>query len=221
MISIELNEVFKNALSYAKEQRHEYLTLEHIFLSILSSKDGQVIFEMLDVDIDGLEKAIASHIHSKIPSIPSDNIEPFETPLLSKAINEMIHHINSSGKDSATIGDMLVAIYAQENTYASYLMKKEGISKVDILEVISHELPSALSSVETKKEQKNQKSYLAEFTIELCALAKEGKIDPVIGRDSEIQRVMQTLCRRKKNNPLLVGEPGVGKTAIAEGLALK
>jgi ATP-dependent Clp protease ATP-binding subunit ClpA len=107
MISIELNEVFKNALSYAKEQRHEYLTLEHIFLSILSSKDGQVIFEMLDVDIDGLEKAIASHIHSKIPSIPSDNIEPFETPLLSKAINEMIHHINSSGKDSATIGGTL------------------------------------------------------------------------------------------------------------------
>jgi ATP-dependent Clp protease ATP-binding subunit ClpA len=221
MISIELNEVFKNALSYAKEQRHEYLTLEHIFLSILSSKDGQAIFETLEVDVNGLEKSIASHIHSKIPSIPSDNIEPFETPLLSKAINEMIHHINSSGKDSATIGDMLVAIYTQENTYASYLLRKEGISKVDILEVISHEMPSALSGVESTEEKESQKSYLAEFTIELCALAKEGKIDPVIGRESEIQRVMQTLCRRKKNNPLLVGEPGVGKTAIAEGLALK
>jgi len=222
MISVELNDVFKNALSYAKEQRHEYLTLEHIFLSILSSKEGQSIFEILDVDIKGLEKDIASHIHKKIPSLPSDKIEPFETPLLSKAINEMMFHINNSGKEEASVGDMLVAIYTQENSYASYLMKKEGIAKVDILEVISHELPSALSDVtHQSEEKKSQKSYLAEFTLELTSLAKSGKIDPVIGREDEIDRVMQTLCRRKKNNPLLVGEPGVGKTAIAEGLALK
>jgi len=222
MISVELNDVFKNALSYAKEQRHEYLTLEHIFLSILSSKEGQSIFEILDVDIKGLEKDIASHIHKKIPSLPSDKIEPFETPLLSKAINEMMFHINNSGKEEASVGDMLVAIYTQENSYASYLMKKEGIAKVDILEVISHELPSALSDVtHQSEEKKSKKSYLAEFTLELTSLAKSGKIDPVIGREDEIDRVMQTLCRRKKNNPLLVGEPGVGKTAIAEGLALK
>ena len=222
MISVELNDVFKNALSYAKEQRHEYLTLEHIFLSILSSKEGQSIFEILDVDIKGLEKDIASHIHKKIPSLPSDKIEPFETPLLSKAINEMMFHINNSGKEEASVGDMLVAIYTQENSYASYLMKKEGIAKVDILEVISHELPSALLDVtHQSEEKKSKKSYLAEFTLELTSLAKSGKIDPVIGREDEIDRVMQTLCRRKKNNPLLVGEPGVGKTAIAEGLALK
>ena len=222
MISVELNDVFKNAVSYAKEQRHEYLTLEHIFLSILSSKEGLYIFEALGVDIKNLEQEIASHIHNKIPSLPSDKVEPFETPLLSKAINAMMVHIGSAGKDEANVGDMLVAIYDQENSYASYLMKKEGIAKVDILEVISHELPSAISDVtQQSEEKKSKKSYLKEFTIELVSLSRDGKIDPVIGREDEIDRVMQTLCRRKKNNPLLVGEPGVGKTAIAEGLALK
>jgi ATP-dependent Clp protease ATP-binding subunit ClpA len=113
---------------------------------------------------------------------------------------------------------MIAAIFMQEHSYAVYLMKKEGIARVDILEVISH---SSTEMQEETKEKRKEESYLDKFTIELVALAGTGKIDPVVGRKDEIERVMQTLCRRKKNNPLLVGEPGVGKTAIAEGLALK
>jgi len=113
---------------------------------------------------------------------------------------------------------MIAAIFMQEHSYAVYLMKKEGITRVDVLEVISHRYDKAHNATEEKKEEQ---TLLDQFTMELVSLAKTGKIDPVVGRIEEIERVMQTLCRRKKNNPLLVGEPGVGKTAIAEGLALK
>jgi ATP-dependent Clp protease ATP-binding subunit ClpA len=129
----------------------------------------------------------------------------------------MMTHIHSSGRTEASIGDMIAAIFMQEHSYAVYLMRKEGLSRVDILEVISH---NNLPKEGTQKEKKEE-TLLEQFTMELVALAKTGKIDPVVGRVDEIERVMQTLCRRKKNNPLLVGEPGVGKTAIAEGLALK
>jgi len=218
MISIALNDVFKNAVKYAKENRHEYLTVEHVFLSVLKSEEGVEILSMLDANLEVLEKGIVEHIHKTIPSL-KEAVEPFETVALSRAINDMMTHIHSAGRTEASIGDMLAAIFMQEHSYAVYLMKKEGISRVDILEVISHSRENT-NQAETEKPTKEE-TVLEQFTLELVALAKTGKIDPVVGRIDEIDRVMQTLCRRKKNNPLLVGEPGVGKTAIAEGLALK
>jgi len=218
MISVELNKVFQYALSYAREQRHEYLTLEHVFLSILSSKDGQEIFNLLGVEVDELEGKIASYIHKSIPKLDKD-VEPMETPLLGEAIDDMMLHIESSGREEASVGDMLVAIYNQDKAYSSFLLRAKGVDRVDILEVISHKLSSKISDIQNSSDEKKS-SYLAEFTIDLVHLAKDGKIDPVVGRVEEIERVMRTLCRRKKNNPLLVGEAGVGKTAIAEGLAL-
>ena len=217
MISIALNDVFKNAVRYAKESRHEYLTVEHVFLSVVRSEAGIEIFTTLDANLEILEEGIVEHMSKTIPSL-KEAVEPFETVALSRAINDMMTHIHSSGRTEASIGDMIAAIFMQEHSYAVYLMKKEGIARVDILEVISHR--SAGAQTETK-EKKKEETYLDQFTIELVALAQTGKIDPVVGRVDEIERVMQTLCRRKKNNPLLVGEPGVGKTAIAEGLALK
>ncbi|WP_373029483.1 ATP-dependent Clp protease ATP-binding subunit ClpA [Sulfurovum sp.] len=217
MISIALNDVFKDAVGYAKENRHEYLTVEHVFLSIVRSAAGQEIFSILDADLKRLESGIVEHITKTIPSL-KEAVEPFETVALSRAINDMMTHIHSSGRTEASIGDMIAAIFMQEHSYAVYLMKKEGIARVDILEVISHRYDK---SDDTTKEEKEEQTLLDQFTIELVSLAKTGKIDPVVGRIEEIERVMQTLCRRKKNNPLLVGEPGVGKTAIAEGLALK
>jgi len=217
MISIALNDVFKNAVRYAKESRHEYLTVEHVFLSVVRSEAGIEIFTTLDANLEILEEGIVEHMSKTIPSL-KEAVEPFETVALSRAINDMMTHIHSSGRTEASIGDMIAAIFMQEHSYAVYLMKKEGIARVDILEVISHR--SAGAQTETK-EKKKEETYLEQFTIELVALAQTGKIDPVVGRVDEIERVMQTLCRRKKNNPLLVGEPGVGKTAIAEGLALK
>ena len=215
MISVALNDVFKRSVIYAKENRHEYLTLEHIFWSILQSDEGRYLFQTLDIDPDKLTEGIVNHVNTTMPSL-SEAVEPFETVALSRAINDMMTQIHSSGRKEATIGDMLAAIFLQKHSYAVYLMKKEGIGRVDILEVISHQ-----HNVAPAKEKEKKETALDQFTIELVALSKTGKIDPVIGRMSEIERVMQTLCRRKKNNPLLVGEPGVGKTAIAEGLALK
>jgi len=217
MISIALNDVFKNAVSYAKENRHEYLTVEHLFLCIVRSEAGREILTLLDADLAMLENGIVNHIEKTIPSL-QEAVEPFETVALSRAINDMMTHIHSSGRAEASIGDMIAAIFMQEHSYAVYLMKKEGLSRVDVLEVISHRYEKVDPGTTKPKEEE---SLLGQFTMELVALAKTGKIDPVIGRMDEIERVMQTLCRRKKNNPLLVGEPGVGKTAIAEGLALK
>jgi len=218
MISIALNDVFKNAVKYAKENRHEYLTVEHVFLSVVRSEEGIEILSTLDANLEMLEEGIVEHIHKTIPSL-KEAVEPFETVALSRAINDMMTHIHSAGRTEASIGDMLAAIFMQEHSYAVYLMKKEGISRVDILEVISHNRESTIHPGTQKPEK--EETVLEQFTMELVALAKTGKIDPVVGRVDEIDRVMQTLCRRKKNNPLLVGEPGVGKTAIAEGLALK
>ncbi len=217
MISVALNDVFKEAVGYAKENRHEYLTVEHLFLSIVRSVAGKEIFSILDADLATLEAGIQEHITKTIPSL-KEAVEPFETVALSRAINDMMTHIHSSGRTEATIGDMIAAIFMQEHSYAVYLMKKEGIARVDVLEVISHryDKPQVEGS-----DEKEEETLLDQFTMELVALAQTGKIDPVVGRVDEIERVMQTLCRRKKNNPLLVGEPGVGKTAIAEGLALR
>ncbi len=216
MISIMLNDVFKKSVGYAKENRHEYLTLEHVFWSILQSDDGRYLLQTLDVDPDKLTEGIVSHINTTMPSL-DEAAEPFETIALSRAINDMMTQIHSSGRKEAAIGDMLAAIFLQKHSYAVYLMKKEGIDRIDVLEVISHQQ----GGTTVKEEEEEKETVLDQFTIELVALSKTGKIDPVIGREQEIERVMQTLCRRKKNNPLLVGEPGVGKTAIAEGLALR
>jgi len=217
MISIALNDVFKEAVGYAKENRHEYLTVEHVFLAVVRSEAGVEVLSALHANLELLEEGIIEHMHKTIPSL-QEAVEPFETVALSRAINDMMMHIHSSGRTEASIGDMIASIFMQEHSYAVYLMKKEGISRVDVLEVISH----SDTKIEAMPSQKNKdESYLDQFTMELVSLAKTGKIDPVVGRIEEIERVMQTLCRRKKNNPLLVGEPGVGKTAIAEGLALK
>ncbi|WP_415407337.1 ATP-dependent Clp protease ATP-binding subunit ClpA [Sulfurovum sp. CS9] len=217
MISIALNDVFKKAVGYAKENRHEYLTVEHVFLSVVRSEEGVEILSVLNANLELLEEGIIEHINKTIPSL-KEAVEPFETVALSRAINDMMTHIHSSGRTEASIGDMIAAIFMQEHSYAVYLMKKEGIARVDVLEVISHH--DTATQVDAK-EKKKEETFLDKFTMELVALAQTGKIDPVVGRIDEIERVMQTLCRRKKNNPLLVGEPGVGKTAIAEGLALK
>jgi len=216
MISITLNDVFKRSVEFAKENRHEYLTLEHIFWSILQSDEGRYLLQTLDVDPDKMTEGIVKHINTTMPSL-SEAVEPFETVALSRAINDMMTQIHSSGRKEATIGDMLAAIFLQKHSYAVYLMRKEGIDRVDILEVISHQH----SDSPVKEKKKKQETALDQFTLELVELSRTGRIDPVIGRESEIERVMQTLCRRKKNNPLLVGEAGVGKTAIAEGLALR
>ncbi|PNV84213.1 MAG: ATP-dependent Clp protease ATP-binding subunit ClpA [Sulfurimonas sp.] len=213
MISYTLNEVFQKSITYAKELRHEYITIEHVFYQILNSAEGAKIIFACGGDVGRMKELLRDYINSSINALPQNiNEEPFESVALSRLIDRMIKHIQGSGQQSADIGDLLIAIYDEMNSFAYMLLNEYHISRLDILEVISH--------VDEKEALNEKESYLAKYSINLLQKAKEGKIDTVIGREDEIQRVTQILCRRKKNNPILVGEAGVGKTAIAEGLAL-
>ncbi len=215
MISAELNAVFQKALSFAKDQRHEYLTIEHVFFALMGSKEGISIIKECGGDPAQLRELIGHYIQEHMQPLPEGiKQEPFETVALSRLIDQMVRHIQSAQKQQADVGDLIAAIYEESHSYAAILLNEFDIKRVDVLEVISHrDIEAAPNS--------DEESFLSKYTIELVATAKAGKIDPVIGREDEVERVIQTLCRRKKNNPLLVGEPGVGKTAIAEGLALR
>lgn len=217
MISAELNSIFQKALTYAKDQRHEYLTIEHVFFALLGSKEGIAIIKECGGNVEAMREAVAVYLSETMQPLPEDvNQEPFETVALSRMIDKMIKHIQSAQKEQADVGDLMAAVFEEEHTFAIALLNEQEISRVDVLEVISHQdvEGGTVTSDDTE-------SYLEKYTVNLVEKAKEGKIDPVIGRKNEIERVVQTLCRRKKNNPLLIGEPGVGKTAIAEGLALR
>ncbi|HIP50612.1 MAG TPA: ATP-dependent Clp protease ATP-binding subunit ClpA [Campylobacterales bacterium] len=221
MISIELNNIFRDSVQYAKANKHEYLTLEHIFLTILKSARGEEILLAAGGDVSEMKEMVLSYVETSNPVMETieegKDHNPYETVALSNVMNDMVTHINSSGKAEAQIGDLIASIYTQEESYAYTVLAHEGITRLDILEVISHATADETTNAEEAEEGHPN---LAGFTTELVEIARSGKIDPIIGRAEEIDRVMQTLCRRKKNNPLLVGEPGVGKTAIAEGLAL-
>ncbi len=223
MISKELRNIFAQAVGYAKSSKHEYLTVEHIFLMLIHDQTIENLFIDLGVDTNKLFDELKKYIDDNTPKFPEDqniNEEPMETLSLASTIEYMVSHTQTSGKTNANVEDMFVAILKDENSYATYLLKKLGIQRVDILEEISHkdnddEDESSENGVD------NDNKVLDKNSTELVALAKKGEIDPVIGREKEVSRVIEILSRRKKNNPILVGEPGVGKTAIAEGLALK
>lgn len=213
MISQELNEIFQKSILFAKGLRHEYLTIEHVFYLLLSSPEGMHIITACGGDVYKMKEALINYINTNIHPLPSHiNNDPYESVALARLIDNMIKHIQSSGQNSADVGDLLAALFDEENTFSYKLLNAYQISRVDILELISHS--------DIKTESRENESYLEKYAINLLEKAAEGKIDPVIGRDNEIKRVTQILCRRKKNNPLLIGEAGVGKTAIAEGLAL-
>ena len=215
MVSSELNAVFQKALSFAKDQNHEYLTIEHVFFALLGSNEAIEIIKECGADAAHLRELLGHYIQEHIVALPKDvNVEPYETVALSRLIDQMIRHIQSAQKSQAEVGDLMAAVFEEEHTYSAILLQEHGIKRVDILEAISHRDVQSENSSE-------KESFLSKYTIELVSTVKLGKIDPVIGREDEVERVIQTLCRRKKNNPLLVGEPGVGKTAIAEGLAIK
>ena len=213
MISNSLNDIFQKSIVFAKNLRHEYLTIEHIFYLLLSSPEGSNIILACGGNVQRMKESLGNYIKENIDALPEDiQADPYESVALSRLIDNMIKHIQSAGQKSADVGDLIAALYDEEHTFSCMLLNEYQISRLDILELISH---TDLSSSEDK-----QDSYLEKYSIDMLQKAKDGKIDPVIGRDAEIQRVIQILCRRKKNNPILVGEAGVGKTAIAEGLAL-
>jgi len=218
MISKELRSIFSQAVGYAKSSKHEYLTLEHVFLMLLHDESIENLFIDLGVDSNKIFDDTKKYIDENTPRLPEDiEDEPLETISLTSTIEYMVAHAQTSGRGNATVEDMFVAILKDEKSYALYLLRTLGIERIDILEEISHKEEDEILE---DAEDKNNK-VLDKNSTELVAVALKGEIDPVIGREKEISRVIEILSRRKKNNPILVGEPGVGKTAIAEGLALQ
>ncbi len=223
MISKELRNIFAQAVGYAKKSRHEYLTLEHIFLMLIHDEVIENLFNDLGLDQNKIFNDIKKHIDESTPIFPEDiDDEPIETISLSTTIETMVASAQASGRGNATVEDMFVAILKDEKSYATFLLKSAGVERVDILEEISHKEDDEIDEEsEEKVGAPKENKVLDKNSTELVSLAKKGEIDPVIGRELEVSRVIQILSRRKKNNPILVGEPGVGKTAIAEGLALE
>ena len=218
MINDRLREIFASSVAYAKNKRHEYLTVEHVFFELIQDENIDLMLSDLGLDSRFIYKEIENYIDKNTPVLPQNfEDEPVETVTLAHAISQMVTHVQTSGRKDAGIEDMFVAILKEENAFATKLLRSLGVEKIDILEEISHKEEDEDETEEPKKTE----SILAEHSTELVSLAKAGKIDPVIGRAKEISRVVEILSRRKKNNPLLLGEPGVGKTAIAEGLALE
>ncbi|MCK9373537.1 MAG: ATP-dependent Clp protease ATP-binding subunit ClpA [Sulfuricurvum sp.] len=216
MVSSELNTIFQKAVAFARHQRHEYLTIEHVMLALLATSDGEAIIRACGGDVEMMREALGRYLIQTMEPLPDEvQQEPFETVALARMIDEMMRHVRSAQKQHADVGDFIAAVYEEHHSYACILLEESGITRVDLLEAISHR------ELETPKDTERAEGALDKYAINLIVQAKKGKIDPVIGRENEIERTIQTLCRRKKNNPLLIGEPGVGKTAIAEGLALR
>ncbi|WP_072681654.1 ATP-dependent Clp protease ATP-binding subunit ClpA [Arcobacter sp. LA11] len=225
MISKELRNIFAQAVNYAKKSRHEYLTIEHIFLMLIHDEVIESLFVDLGLDQNKLFNDIKKHIDENTPVYPEDvQDEPIETVTLTSTIENMVATTQTSGRGNASVEDMFVAILKDEKSYATFLLKSAGVERVDILEEISHKEDDEdefENEATTNNDENKETKVLDKNSTELVSLALKGEIDPVIGREKEISRVVQILSRRKKNNPILVGEPGVGKTAIAEGLALE
>jgi ATP-dependent Clp protease ATP-binding subunit ClpA len=234
MIAQELEVSLHMAFVEARQQRHEFITVEHLLLALLDNPSAAEVLRACSASIDDLRKSLANFIKDNTPQVAgSDDVDTQPTLGFQRVIQRAIMHVQStgSGKKEVTGANVLVAIFGEKDSHAVYYLHQQGVTRLDVVNFIAHGIkktdppeagkPSE-SQAETEEQggEKNEKqSPLEQYTVNLNQLAKDGKIDPLIGRDYEVERVIQILCRRRKNNPLLVGEAGVGKTAIAEGLA--
>ncbi|MDD1781251.1 ATP-dependent Clp protease ATP-binding subunit ClpA [Enterovibrio sp. ZSDZ35] len=230
MLNKELEASLNGAFARAREKRHEFMTVEHLLLALLENVAAREALLACRADLDALRKELEAFIEQTTPLIPVDDDNRETQPTLSfqRVLQRAVFHVQSSGRSEVSGANVLVAIFSEQESHAAYLLKKNDISRLDVVNYISHgttkssnsdeELPgSDMSSEEATVEGGEER--LENFATNLNQLARVGGIDPLIGRDKELERTIQVLCRRRKNNPLLVGEAGVGKTAIAEGLA--
>ena len=234
MIAQELEVSLHMAFVEARQQRHEFITVEHLLLALLDNPSAAEVLRACSASIDDLRKSLANFIKDNTPQVAgSDDVDTQPTLGFQRVIQRAIMHVQStgSGKKEVTGANVLVAIFGEKDSHAVYYLHQQGVTRLDVVNFIAHGIkksdpPETGKSSESQAEseeqgaEKNEKqSPLEQYTVNLNQLAKDGKIDPLIGREYEVERVIQILCRRRKNNPLLVGEAGVGKTAIAEGLA--
>ncbi len=228
MIAQELEVSLHLAFVEARQKRHEFITVEHLLLAMLDNPSAAHVLRACGADIDELRAVLTNHIETHTPRAPgSDDVETQPTVGFQRVIQRAILHVQSTSKKEVTGANILVALFGEKESHAVYFLNQRGIARLDVVNYIAHGINKTpevnsqkqLTDSEAAQETSSEDSALKSYTLDLNAHALAGKIDPLIGRDLELERVIQTLCRRRKNNPLLVGEAGVGKTAIAEGLA--
>jgi ATP-dependent Clp protease ATP-binding subunit ClpA len=221
MLSKELERIIGSAVREVKMRQHEFLTLEHLLYSYTLDSFGQSLLQGCGIDIDRLRRQLVQFFTDHLDVNPRPEHEIVQTVSVQRAMQRAILHIQSSGKAQVQAGDFLAAMLEEEDAFAVYYLKAQGLTRLAVLEYISHQLPDAGGAGEVETREGSKQSALEKYTVDLVVRAREGKIDPLVGRDEELKRTLQVLARRKKNNPIFVGDPGVGKTAVAEGLALK
>jgi len=227
MIAQELEVSLHMAFVEARQKRHEFITVEHLLLALLDNPTAAEVLRACAANIDELRKALADFIAAHTPTVAgTEEIDTQPTLGFQRVIQRAILHVQSSGKKEVTGANVLVATFGEKDSHAVYFLHQQGVTRLDVVNYISHGItkaPGKESKGEQEQEAQGEEQQsggaLETYTTNLNAQALLGKIDPLIGRERELERVIQTLCRRRKNNPLLVGEAGVGKTAIAEGLA--
>ncbi|OED85666.1 ATP-dependent Clp protease ATP-binding subunit ClpA [Vibrio splendidus] len=232
MLNKELETSLNGAFARARDKRHEFMTVEHLLLALLENDAAKEALQACQADLDALRNELDIFIDQTTPLIPESDETRETQPTLSfqRVLQRAVFHVQSSGRSEVTGANVLVAIFSEQESHAAYLLKKNDISRLDIVNFISHGITKASNEGDSSSpsdsfggaenaEEANSEDRLENFATNLNEVAKQGNIDPLIGRDKELERTVQVLCRRRKNNPLLVGEAGVGKTAIAEGLA--
>ena len=233
MIAQELEVSLHMAFVEARQQRHEFITVEHLLLALLDNPSAAEVLRACSANVDDLRKSLGNFIKDNTPQVAGlDDVDTQPTLGFQRVIQRAIMHVQSTGngKKEVTGANVLVAIFGEKDSHAVYYLHQQGVTRLDVVNFIAHGIKKSDPPEPTKAgepaaeneegSEKNEKqSPLEQYTVNLNQLAKDGKIDPLIGRHYEVERVIQILCRRRKNNPLLVGEAGVGKTAIAEGLA--
>lgn len=222
MLSKELENIISDAVAAVRRNRHEYLTLEHILLASIHAGPGRDIIEGCGGSALEVLKELEAFLDTELEVLDDGNEHVLaQTVAVQRVLNKAMHHVESSGKSKMTFGDFLAALMEHEDSHAAFILTRQGISRVDILEYVSHGVEDGAMQADEVDEEGSSSQTLSKYTTDLTALAAQGRIDPLIGREKEVERTIQILARRRKNNPLFVGEPGVGKTALAEGLALK
>ena len=238
--SNSLEQAIHAALAFANERRHEFATLEHLLLALLDEPDAVRVMKACNVELDELRSTLVEFIDEELANLVTDvdGSEAVPTAAFQRVIQRAAIHVQSSGRTEVTGANVLVAIFAERESNAAYFLQEQEMTRYDAVNFIAHgvaknpafgesrpvqgaDSPQEETSQASQPEDDGKESALAKYCVDLNAKSREGSIDPLIGRDSEVERCIQVLCRRRKNNPLLVGDPGVGKTAIAEGLARK
>ena len=225
MLSNELEYCLNEAFHQAREARHEYLTVEHLLLSILDTPRVREVLRACGADLARLRQELKEHIEQSTPRVV-ESVEREVQPTLGfqRVLQRAVFHVQSSGRKEVGVANVLVAIFSEKQSHAVFLLNRQHIARLDVVNYISHGLSKLAEEKAAEEPQAEEResdggTALEKYTTNLNRLAQEGRIDPLIGRKLEVERTIEILCRRRKNNPLYVGEAGVGKTAIAEGLA--